>query len=454
MLHVGVLSASEGRRWVALSADAAGVKGLNVDPAQAQAIRELLTAAPKASVLEAGGVEAVRGAGDRLLRGADVIAWVRGDGIQQSVDRAVQQRLEQAQGLAPDALAEAREAAMRAKALLSAVDIAVMSWDIDALGLIGRGLIRLDQSSPHAAPFRGGARSSVGMDGGRLGLLPAQAPYFAVGVDLDGLGGVEALEALEAALSGPMESGMAMFKPWIAGAREVQLAIYPSKLGLAVGGVLNDAALVVRTDQPEGLRDAVRGRLEALQGEQNGVRRTLKWQSDRPVKDAGTADAFELEQVVLPGRDGGGPGLGMELISTIVLGSRGVHGFMMPSADRALLVTTFSQRPDVWRRASAASRLEGSTLGATPGIGAMRRLAIDDPDVEVVIGVTQLVKLAQQVARMVPGGEEAIPALDAGTEPIYSAMEVDDFRVEAAWIIPSAVVGLLVDQAKRTLVGR
>jgi len=246
---------------------------------------------------------------------------------------------------------------------------------------------------------------------------------------------------------------MALLGPWLAEAQEAQLAVYPSKLGLAVGGALNDAALVVRSERPTALRDRVRAQLEAMQGERNGVRRTLKWESDRQVKESGTADAFELEQVVLPGQPES-PSLVMGLLSSAMLGARGLHGFLRPLDERSLLVATFSQRPDVWRRAQAAATEEGGALGATPALMAMRRLALADPDVEIAIGLTQLFKLAQQVAKLVPGGAGAIPALDAGTEPIYAAVEVDQFRVEASWIVPAAVVGLVIDQAKRMQMGR
>ena len=425
------------RRWVALSPTAAGVDGLKADAARAAAHRERL------------------GAGaDRLLRGAEILAWTSGEGLRRSADARAKEAL-------AEAPAEAAQEIQKGMERLRAVQVAATAWDIDALGIVGRGLLRIDREHEAAAPFAGGRQRPAAAPGRRLGLLPAQGFYMAMGIDIDGLGGVAALKAL-----GDLLPGTEWLAPWVGGAQELQMAVYPSKLGVTVGGILNDAALVLRCASPSGQRDALKTRLQALQGEHEGVKRVLTWEADKAVKDSGTADAFELQQTVLPAQPGDKPAVGAAvgaadddgdtglvstMVTSVLLGSRGLHGFVKPFDDRGVLVATFSQRPDVWRRAVAAATGDGPSLGTGATLAAMRGFALDDPDMEMALGLGQLVKLAQQVAKTF-GADDVIPSVDAGSEPIYGSLEVDDYRVEAACVVPSAVVGLMVEQAQRNVV--
>lgn len=440
-LHVSQLEEGS-RRWVALSPAVEGLAGLGVDHRRSKAIREELGAA--------GGAPADSmdvGPGDRLLRGSEVVALVRGAGLRRVLEQGAAARAAAMEAVAGvEAAASVRAAGAQGAALLEAVRVVAMAWDIDPLGLIGRGLVVIDQGHPLGRSLQGGARSTAEAKGGRLGLLPGQPAYLALGVDLGGLGGVSAFTAL-AELVGISGERLSWLGGSLAGVEEFQVAIYPSKLGVAVGGVLNDAALVVRSSAPAALRDQMRAGLEELQGERGGFRRSLIWQSDREVKDSGTADAFELEQSALPGD--AGPDLVTSLVTSVVLGSRGFHGFLKPMTPQRLLVATFSQRPDVWRRAVSAASGEGTLLGTGGAVAAMRRFALPDPDVELVVGISQLLRLAQQVARMVPGADGAVPSLDAGSEPIYAGLEVHEGRIEGACVIPAGVVGLLIDRAKQ-----
>lgn len=444
-LHVGAEPTR--RTWVALSPERPGVAGLAAEAGAAVGHRALLGAG--------GGAEGGAGAGasgERLLQHADLLAWIDGATIRRlAADRAALA----AASLDPQGRAAAARAAAKADELLAGVQVAATTWNVDALGLFGRGVIRIDPASQLGSLFAGAADATDAGGGtqDRFDRLPDQPFYAAVGIDVEGLGGPAAIKALEAIglpeqLPGAAEALGALSR-WSDGVHEAQLAIFPSKLGITVGGILNDAALALRTSDPAALRDRIQTAMESLVGDGAGVLRSLSWERDKQIKESGTADAFELKESPSPTqpRD---VDLQSAVIKGLALGNRGWHGLMKPFADSNVLVATFSQRPDVWRRATAAATGAAAPLGRNATIVAMREFGIADPDVEFALGLTQLVKLAQQVAKTFPGGEGLVPALDAGTEPIYAALEASPDQLEGAWVLPSAIVGLAIDQAKRS----
>lgn len=465
LLHAAVVNRGD-RRWVALSDSASGIAGLRPDPEAATAHRARLgDSAP------------------RILEGTDVIAWVTGAALESELDaaRGVANGLRnQAETTGARESITGRErfvselagsdqggvdeaaAAGLSRSIASSVTIAAFAWDIDALGLLGRGVVRVDPASELGAALAGGSAPAARS---LLDRLPAAPPYWAIGVDLDGLGGTDALDALTTMLGVPPED-RATIRRWISGASQLQFGVYPSRLGVAVGGVLNDSALVLVTDDPVALGAKFIEGLAALDGERPGLRRELLLERGRVLKDAGSADAFELKETVRSGSDGEARDAQVlaiwSIARSVLFGARGVHG-LTGKVDDAV-VMTFSQRPDVWRRAIEAARARGADgrapgtsgndrLGDGDAIIAMREFGLATVDIEGVLGMAQLARVAKQVAAMIPGGGE-IPSLDFGVEPIYAAVDVDGHEVHGAVVIPSGVVGVLIDLARRSQLGR
>ncbi|MFO0873458.1 MAG: hypothetical protein U0575_05745 [Phycisphaerales bacterium] len=448
--------------WVALSETPDGVAGLGEDAAGVA--RHLDRLGPKRDV---------------LLRRADAVAWIDGAFVRAAAREATKGAAAPAVegsskgstngalgGVLDGALGADRARAVEARLakVRDGLTVAAMAWDIDALGLLGRGLLRFDPASEIGALFVGGDEAAKPAEGSgasvaprtardRLARLPDQPFYWALGVDLQGLGGVKGIEALDALLV----PGIASAAPWLGTARELAWGVYPSKLGVAVGGVLNDSALVLVDGDPAALRDALRARLTQVAEASDlgdGMKRELKWEANREVKgkestDAIVADAYELVETSLPGAAPAPDAAMRALAKSILFGQRGVHGFAKPLDDA--LVITSSQRPDVLRRAVAAASGTGEKrLGANATVAAMREFLLPDADIEAFVGVGAIGKLVRSAMAAFGGGDAKQPELDFGPEPIGLALEVDRHDVEGAIVIPAAMVGIAVDMAKRS----
>ncbi|HMN95057.1 MAG TPA: hypothetical protein PKC43_00030 [Phycisphaerales bacterium] len=413
------------RRWVALSESKAGVDGLHADPAAAAHHRARLGSAA-----------------ERLLVNADVVAWLDGAAVVLGLDQGIEQ------GRAAVAGGPALAAAERVRRLAESIDVAAFAWDVDALGLLGRSVLRLRPESELGLalgrPRTGAAATNL------LGRLPDVMPYLAVGIDIAAFGGIDGITALAALVGVPAETVASWGVP--KSMRQVQFAVYPSRLGVAVGGALNDAALVVVDDDPAASKAALLSRIEGLAGEAPGVRRDVAVERGRAVKDAGIADAFEIRETALPGGDPQALAI-WAMFRSILFGSRGLHGLAGNVTDA--VVMTFSQRPDVWRRAIEAAGGAGRNgLGGGDVVVAMREYGLDGVDIEAICGVAQLGRLAAQIAATIPGGAGAVPVLDAGSEPIYAALRLEPAEIHGAVVVPSGIVGVAVDFAKRSQIGR
>jgi hypothetical protein len=295
-LHVGAEPTR--RTWVALSPERPGVAGLAAEAGAVEGHRALLAAGSGAGSGAGAGAS-----GERLLQHADLLAWIDGATIRRlAADRAALA----AASMEPQGRAAAERAAAKADELLAGVRVAATTWNVDALGLFGRGVIRIDPASQLGSLFAGAADATEARDGtqDRFDRLPDQPFYAAVGIDVQGLGGPAAIKALEAIglpeqLPGAADALGALSR-WSDGVREAQLAIFPSKLGITVGGILNDAALALRTRDPATLRDRIQAAMESLVGDRAGVLRSLSWERDKQIKESGTADAFELKESPSP----------------------------------------------------------------------------------------------------------------------------------------------------------
>jgi hypothetical protein len=319
---------------------------------------------------------------------------------------------------------------------LDGVKDSLVVIDFDPLGLVVRSWTHFEPGSELGRLALGGGGKDRSVS---LSRIPDGPFYFAASIDLVGLGGAGMLKAV-------MPKGFEL-PDWLLASDGAQLGIYPSKLGVAVGGVLNDASLVIETAQPAPLREAIKKHVLATAGENESMKCEAVWEDQKTLKSGAVADAFEVKETVkAAANQQSGFNLGVEqMIKRIVFGQRGFHGFVHPSNNAVIM--TFSQRPDVLDRAVAAAT-GGKALGANAMIAAMRKFLLPDADIELFVSVGQLGKLMKQVAGMVPGAADSVPDIDPGVEPIGFALEADAAAIETSLLIPAGVLTLFFDQAK------
>ena len=326
----------------------------------------------------------------------------------------------------------------------------VIALDVDALAIGIRGWTRFDADGPMSAlasridAANGDASNAV------LGRLPNQAFYMAMGVDLDGLGGYSGMMGLLAALdvdTTVMPGWMSRIGPSMRG---VEFAMYPSKLGVAMGGALNDASLILLTDDPDAVRATMADAVPAMSGVTGALERKTAWRSDVEQRRGGVADEFEMSAAIAKANQRDDTGTvgeaSMQLTAEkMMFGPRGLKG--LGRVVGGGYVMTFSRRPDVLARASEAG-VSAPGLDEDPVLTSMRSWLPTDPDVEMFIDVGQLGRLARQVASLVPGADGVVPELPTDMPPIGFGLSfgpvADAAHLEWAMVLPSEVVGIAV----------
>jgi len=339
----------------------------------------------------------------------------------------------------------------RGAQILSQLTDGVVTIDFDALALGIRAFARfapgseLAQAIPTAAA---GTRDVQQL----LSRLPDAAFYGALGIDLRSMGGLAHVRRFLDTIPG---NDRMRLPEWLDRVQDkvdqVQVAAYPSKLGIAVGGILNDASFVVATSDPAAVKAGLKSWIMAQAGENDGIRSEPSWEDERALKDGSKVSAFAVKETATgPGAD-----ITQRLLKQFIVSNRGLHGFAreVPGA----LVVTYSQRTDVLDRATAAAAgTAKKTLAANGMVRAMSPWLVPDADVVVFVGVGQLLGAARQVAESLPGGgAEMLPAAPEGLEPVGFAERSRNGTWETAVVIPSGVLGLAFDAAKaRALQGQ
>lgn len=312
----------------------------------------------------------------------------------------------------------------------------VVSIDFDPLGVSSRSYAILDPASPMGRATRGGS----GGEAPRLQHLPQGNFVLAAALDTRGLGGVDAFADLMA-----MAPQAPAIPEWILQNRQlvsqVEFAIYPSKLGVAGGGLLNEACVWLGTAEPEKAKGLMKAWMTGLSGTKDGVETKVVWEEGKTTKDGVVADAWSMSEQVVPGGKGR-PNPMRRMMQSLVFGPRGSMGFVKAFPEG--LLVTFSQRPDVLKRCTEAieggKRLEGNAT-----ITALRGWLLPDPDVEAYVGVGSLIGVVRQAAASLPGGGFELPDVPPTLEPVAFAMQVQDARVETATMVPSGVIGVMVE---------
>jgi hypothetical protein len=257
---------------------------------------------------------------------ADLVAWGSRDALHAAAEagralpipdeNSAETSAEIPAGAAAAGVGASREQqeAFRAKGL-EVIDMladGVVVVDIDPLGLFIGSVGVAEPTSRLAAITAGGEGAPAKFD-----RLPQNEFYLALSANLDGLGGAAKFGEL-------LDFGgvpRTVVPEWIftegADLSSVQLAAYPSKLGVAIGGALNDSALFIASRNPARTVERIRQSVEGFAGESEGVRREPSWTPDKKLKSGDTAIAFELKETVVDAAQR--PGLDFERLEAVHL---------------------------------------------------------------------------------------------------------------------------------------
>lgn len=409
-----------------LSTDAAAVRGYAPEPGFPAAFRTATSARA-----------------NEIAARADVVAWAG--------QAALADAMRQGAAMAPPGveLGE-RERAMqeRSRQMLAGLSGGLLAIDLDPLGVGVRAWAKAGDGSELATLLEGGGPGSATLD-----RMPDSPFYLAAAFDLAGVGGFAKFEEL---LAMTPEAAAFPIPAWFANAArdvsQIQVAVYPSKLGVMAGGILNDAALFFRTAKAAAVKDAVRQAVLAAAGTAGGVRREPTWTEAKSLKGGTVADSFEVKETVLPHDQAGDARAGdvamQRLFTQALYGSRGFNGLVKETSGG--VVMTFSQRVDVLERALSAGS-GGKTLAADATLASYSDWLVPHPDAVGFVGLGQFGKLIKQLAGMVPGGvdEGMLPEIPVSTEPVAFAVSIDRGEFESALVLPATALALGYDQVVR-----
>jgi len=372
---------------------------------------------------------------------ADIVAWGSRDALRSAVEAARKAPAEIPDDVAarvPAAFAgmAGQQEAFRGKSLEIADMLAdgLVVVDVDPLGIFLAALGVAEPSTPLAAVTAGGKGGVA-----RFDRLPKNPFYLALAADLDGLGGAAKFGELMDLVGAPRT----LVPEWVfsegGDLRAMQLAAYPSKLGVAIGGALNDSAVFVASRDAARTLARIRQSVESLSGEAEGIRTEASWTAEKKLKSGDVVTAFEVKETVVDASKR--PPLDyVRLVKQFTFGSRGLNGFVKQRDDG--VVVTFSQRPDDYSRA-----LEGAagtkSLAQDDTVASIEEWLPAERDVELMIGVGQLTNLIGQIAASFTSEEQAksmLPPIPRDANPLAVAIEIGDGRARVVTVVPADVL--------------
>ena len=379
------------------------------------------------------------------LAKADVAIWAGPDALREMQERGVEgadiaTNGNAIQGMSPEMTKQFMDRMQTMGEGLEQVAIAI---DADALAMSMRILTVFDPESALGKTCAGGTPSGTGK---LLDLIPDNPFYGAMGIDISGIGGVQRF--IDLAKMASIEN--IEVPSWVIDMGNelegIQFAAYPSKLGIAMGGIMNDSALVIKTPRPDMARDLLGKSIEGFSGVSGMTRRITSWNPDAKLRKGGTADEFSIKEEMVekskrPEGSRSGDWAMQNMISGLIFGPRGMMGLAkeVPSG----LVMTFSRRPDVLQRVVESSS-GGQSLSSDPVIAAMRGWMVPQPDLEAFIDVGRIGKLARQMTKLIPGAGGMTIPIPENIPPLGFGMAVGDATVEMGIVVPSEVIGAMV----------
>ena len=325
----------------------------------------------------------------------------------------------------------------RVAKLMEGLTDGVTSIDVDPLGVLLRTYAVLDPASELGKSARGGAHA-----GANLNRLPRGPFVVAVSADMAGLGGTQAFLDLAAQIPGGEQ-----VPAWVEQnknvASAIQFAIYPSKLGVVGGGLLNEAMLWIATADSAKAKSVLEQWMLSLSGEVDGQKREATWEKDRVLKNGISTDAYAIKDIPLPknGQPARKSNPMERIVRSLMYGPKGPNGFVKTFSDGVFV--TFSQRPDVIEKAANCATGTNS-LESDAVLTALRGWMMPKPDALAFVGVGSLLNVVRQAANAFPMGGIEIPDAPPDLEPIAFALSVDGSKIETSTMIPTNVIGVVV----------
>ena len=325
----------------------------------------------------------------------------------------------------------------RVAKLMEGLTDGVTSIDVDPLGVLVRTYAVLDPASELGKSARGGAHA-----GANLNRLPRGPFVVAVSADMAGLGGTQAFLDLAAQIPGGEQ-----VPAWVEQnknvASAIQFAIYPSKLGVVGGGLLNEAMLWIATADSAKAKSVLEQWMLSLSGEVDGQKRDATWEKDRVLKNGISTDAYAIKDIPLPknGQPARKSNPMERIVRSLMYGPKGPNGFVKTFPDGVFV--TFSQRPDVIEKAANCAT-GTSSLESDAVLTALRGWMMPKPDALAFVGVGSLLNVVRQAANAFPMGGIEIPDAPPDLEPIAFALSVDGSKIETSTMIPTNVIGIVV----------
>ncbi len=325
----------------------------------------------------------------------------------------------------------------RVAKLMEGLTDGVTSIDVDPLGVLVRTYAVLDPASELGKSARGGVHT-----GANLNRLPRGPFVVAVSADMAGLGGTQAFLDLAAQIPGGEQ-----VPAWVEQnknvASAIQFAIYPSKLGVVGGGLLNEAMLWIATADSAKAKSVLEQWMLSLSGEVDGQKRDATWEKDRVLKNGISTDAYAIKDIPLPknGQPARKSNPMERIVRSLMYGPKGPNGFVKTFPDGVFV--TFSQRPDVIEKAANCAT-GTSSLESDAVLTALRGWMMPKPDALAFVGVGSLLNVVRQAANAFPIGGMEIPDAPPDLEPIAFALSVDGSKIETSTMIPTNVIGVVV----------
>ncbi|MEC8320313.1 MAG: hypothetical protein VX012_02815 [Planctomycetota bacterium] len=385
------------------------------------------------------------------MRRMDVLLRITGDAVDAAQDAADRDVV----GFEPPGGAEAitpemMELADDLRQAVGGAEDIVVGLDADALALGIRGWTRYASGSV-AAIAASGARPGSSP----LASLPAGPYYLALGIDFKALGGAFAFRELQRLLGDRLglDDRTAELADVVDG---VAFSVRPSKLGIAMGGVLNDAGVVITTRDPKRVATAVGEAVASLDGVDGAVERSATFERGVEQRNGRIADQITVKTEIADAdrREPGSRVGDASIVLTATNLTFGPRGWLGLGRDtESGYVVTFSRRPDVLDRFTNPDGLDGD-----PVITAMSGWMPAAPGMQAFVDVGRIARLARQVATLVPGGEQIVPDLDLEMPPIGFGLSLSPSANESAvleWgaVVPSEVIGITVGLAISDLLG-
>ena len=393
-----------------------------------------------------GGVDGITtafgGPAVQDMRRADLLLRIDGDAMAKVQEVVRSEAMNRGEDVVAALPLNTTAIADRFQSAVGGAEDILVAIDADALALGVRGWTRYAAGSDVAEVAR-----TVQKSGSPLRLLPPGPFYLAAGIDFRSFGGAAGFERIRRILGDdlPLPASIMDLGPHL---DSIAFATRPSKLGVAMGGILNDASLVIATDQPEAARTAMEEGVVSLDGVQGAIERTATFERSVTQRKGGVADQITVKAEIAPENEReAGSRVGdasIELTATrLVFGPRGWLG-LGKEVDGAYLVT-FSRRPDVMDRTDVAAT-GGEGLDSDPVLSAMRSWMPANAGMQAFLDLGRLASLARQVAKLVPGAAEMIPDLAAAMPPVGFGLDLvpgdgETARIEWGLVIPSEVIG-------------